>query len=61
MTFTINVLEVLRFMFIVVWLVGGGFFLFASSFFSSGREDKLFAMMGVTLCLGSALVLYFGK
>jgi hypothetical protein len=61
MTFTINILEILRFIFIAVWLIGGGFFLFASSFFSSGREDRWFAAIGVLVCLGSALVLYFGK
>jgi hypothetical protein len=61
MTFTINVLDILRFMFIAVWLIGGGFFIFTSSFFSTGREDKWFAFSGVVLCLGSALILYLGR
>lgn len=61
MTFTINLFEIFRFLFIAVWLVGAGVLTFGSAFLSRDREELVFTAVGLFLCLGSALMLYLSK
>jgi hypothetical protein len=63
MTITINPFELLRFFFIIGWIIMAALATFSMMFSFGGndRADRLWIFVTWTLCAGSAAVLYFGR
>jgi hypothetical protein len=58
-TFTINVSEIFRFLFIGIWLVAAGA-IGVAMLLGADKDDKAAGCLLLPLLLGSAIILYLG-
>jgi hypothetical protein len=59
-TFTVNVFEIFRFLFIFGWVIFAAFVATMAAM-DDAREGKVFAAVAIPLLLGSAVILYLGR